>query len=112
MNELSNSLKPYCLAKPDAYEDHPWGETVIKVAPKGKIFCFLGDGTITVRATLDEQAALTQLGGIVPAPYLARYGWVQVSLSEGENLGLAEDLIDRSYELVIGPKRAAKMAAR
>jgi len=32
-------LKKYCLAKPGAWEDSPWGDTVVKVGPK--IFVFL-----------------------------------------------------------------------
>lgn len=101
-------LLTYCLAKPDAFEDHPWGDTVVKVRPSGKIFCFLGPTAMTVKATHDEQAALTQLPGIVPAPYLARHGWVKVDFSEPQNLEMARELIDRSYELVVKPPRRAK----
>ena len=33
-------LKKYAAGKPGAWEDHPWGETVYKVAKK--VFVFLG----------------------------------------------------------------------
>ena len=95
-----SKIQAHCLSKSDAFEDYPWGDTVWKIHPKGKIFCAGGKSAVTVRATLDEQAALTQLPGIIPAPYLARYGWVQIDLSHEQNLDLALDLIDRSYELV------------
>ena len=34
------TLREAALSYPDAYEDHPWGDTVFKVA--GKIFLFMG----------------------------------------------------------------------
>jgi predicted DNA-binding protein (MmcQ/YjbR family) len=113
MPDAFQTVQAYCLGKAGAFEDYPWGETVWKVKPKDKIFCFggcPGSTKITVRATLDEQAALTQLPGITPAPYLARHGWVLVDLAEPQNMEMATDLIDRSYELVTAksrPRRAA-----
>ena len=35
------ALKKYAAAKPGAWEDHPWGETVYKVAKK--VFVFLAN---------------------------------------------------------------------
>ena len=35
------SLREFALTLPGAWDDHPWGETVIKV--KKKIFVFLGE---------------------------------------------------------------------
>jgi len=109
MPDLFEKIQKYCLAKPDAFEDYPWEEVVWKVKPKGKIFCFGGQPPMTkmtVRATLDEQAVLCHLPGIVPAPYLARHGWVSVDLTETQNAEMAFDLIDRSYDLVTAKKKA------
>ena len=40
------ALRKFALTFPGSHEDHPWGETVVKV--KGKIFVFLGeDGSPT-----------------------------------------------------------------
>jgi predicted DNA-binding protein (MmcQ/YjbR family) len=107
MTRAFATIQTHCLAKEGAFEDYPWGETVWKVKPKGKVFCFGGETRMTVRATLDEQAALTELPGITPAHYLARHGWVSVDLTVPTNLDLAIDLIDRSYELVVGKKKRA-----
>jgi len=104
------TIQAHCMSKPDAFEDYPWGETVWKVKPKDKVFCFGGQTRMTVRATMDEQAALTQLPGIIPAPYLARHGWVHVDLSIPQNLEMAIDLIDRSYELVTAKAKPKKKA--
>jgi len=108
MKSIFETLQAICAAKPNAFEDHPWGDTVWKVKPKDKIFCFVGETRMTVKATADEQATLTQLPGIVPAPYLARHGWVSVDLTEKQNLDMAQDLIDRSYDLVVSPPKKSK----
>jgi len=109
MSDLFEKIQKYCLAKEGAFEDYPWEDVVWKVKPKDKIFCFGGRPPMTrmtVRATMDEQSALTQLPGIIPAPYLARYGWISVDLTEEQNAEMAFDLIDRSYELVTAKKKA------
>ena len=48
------SLREFALTMPGAWEDLPWGDTVIKV--KKKIFVFLGDGDETsgISVKLDE----------------------------------------------------------
>jgi predicted DNA-binding protein (MmcQ/YjbR family) len=104
-------IQEHCLAKPEAYEDHPWGDTVYKVGPKGKIFCFSGhdNPVISVKATVEEQSALIQHPNIEVAAYVGRYGWVTVYLRDADTLELAMDLIDRSYE-AIAPKKKAKKA--
>ncbi len=102
-------IKEYCLAKPGAFEDHPWGDTVFKVGTKGKIFCFCGTecAKITVKGTLDEQAALIQHPNIEVAAYVGRYGWVTVAIPDQDTLDLALDLIDRSYDAIAPKKKAA-----
>jgi predicted DNA-binding protein (MmcQ/YjbR family) len=109
MESVSDRIKAHCLTKPGAYEDHPWGETVFKVEPRGKIFCFCGIETpvISVKSTLEKQAALIQHPNIEVAAYVGRYGWVRVNLQDEETVDLAFDLIDESYEM-IAPKRKPK----
>lgn len=99
-------VRAHCLSKPGAYEDHPWGETVFKVEPKAKIFCFCGVETpvITVKSTIEEQSALIQHPNIEVAAYVGRYGWVTVWLRDDDTTELALDLIDRSYESVAWKK--------
>ena len=43
-------LRAAALAYPEAYEDHPWGETVVKV--RGKVFVFFGMGGPGVSLTV------------------------------------------------------------
>ena len=40
MNTYRSALLDHCLSLPEAVEDHPWGETVVKRG--GKVFAFLG----------------------------------------------------------------------
>ncbi|MDQ3706964.1 MAG: MmcQ/YjbR family DNA-binding protein [Chloroflexota bacterium] len=40
LREAHEQLKAYALSLPGAYEDHPWGESVVKV--NKKIFVFFG----------------------------------------------------------------------
>jgi predicted DNA-binding protein (MmcQ/YjbR family) len=85
-----------------AYEDYPWGETVFKV--RGKIFATIsGDATslkVSLKATPDDAAALTQLEGITPARYVGRYGWLEIVVPDEGAAALVQDLITASYALV------------
>src|ERR1044072_8136392 len=101
MNAIER-IKEHCLAKPGAYEDNPWGKTVFKVSPKGKIFCFGGCGepVVGVKSTLEKQAALIQHPNIEVSAYVGRHGWVTVRILDEETLELALDLIDESYEMI------------
>ena len=107
--ETVAKLMDYCMAKPGAYEDHPWGDTVFKIPPKGKIFCFCGteSPTICVKSTLEKQAALLQHPNIEMAAYVGRHGWVTVHIRDEETLALSLELIDESHTLV-GPKATRK----
>jgi predicted DNA-binding protein (MmcQ/YjbR family) len=94
---------------PDAYEDHPWGETVVKVGKK--IFVFLGNDenptrpsmSIKLRESLDQALGLP---GAVPTGYgLGRAGWVTIPFAtKHPPLGVLTDLVEESYRLV-APKR-------
>lgn len=108
-DSLFKKLQAHCLAKPGAFEDHPWDQVAFKVAPKNKGFCFCSGATpsIIVKATLEKQQALIQHPSIEIAPYLGRSGWVMVQVRDEEELDLALELIDESYDLV-APKRKVK----
>jgi hypothetical protein len=51
------------LSYPEAWEDHPWGETVVKVRKRIFVFLWRGDGALRVTCKLAQtsEAALSIL---------------------------------------------------
>lgn len=88
------------MTKDDVTEEYPWGDIVWKV--KGKMFAATGQSgeSVTVKSTLDKQAALVQHPDIEIAAYVGRFGWVTVHLNSTDTFQLAQDLIDESFESV------------
>src|SRR5690242_12214386 len=75
-------LIAFALGLPGSFEDHPWGETVAKVAKK--VFVFFGTGESQDKgfgfcAKLSESADLAlMLPFVKPAGYgLGKSGWVE-----------------------------------
>jgi predicted DNA-binding protein (MmcQ/YjbR family) len=105
----------FALSLPGAWEDHPWGETVVKV-PNKKIFVFLGmpesaELGIGVKLTESHDHALA-MPGAAPSGYgLGKAGWVNVKL-EGVDVDLLEDWIEESYRNVATKKLIAELDAR
>lgn len=98
-------LRKHALAYPEAVEDFPWGDQVIKV--RGKIFVFFGastEGSFGITAKLPEthELALT-LKYVTPSGYgLGQAGWVTAQLATGRKIpiDLFRDWIDESYRAV------------
>ena len=109
-------LKKYAEGKPGAWEDHPWGETVYKVAKK--VFVFLGhaDGGYGLSCKLPQsgEAATTMFSWAEPTGYgLGKSGWVSAHFENSEDVpvDLLEQWIDESYAAV-APKRGTPAEAR
>jgi predicted DNA-binding protein (MmcQ/YjbR family) len=105
LREVAEALKAEALSFPGAWEDHPWGDTVVKVGKK--VFVFLGrpdeEGYgLSVKLPESADEALT-LPGAEPTGYgLGRAGWVTLQFSEGDDVpvDLCRDWIDESYRAV------------
>jgi predicted DNA-binding protein (MmcQ/YjbR family) len=106
MPNLRDKLRTFALSLPEATEDHPWGEDVVKVG--GKIFVFLGSvGSQRMTVKLEESHShALSVDGSEPTGYgLGKAGWVTVPLrAEGVNLTLLRDWVEESYRIV-APKR-------
>lgn len=109
-------LVDYCLTKPGAYLDNPWGEedSVVKVG--GKIFCFLGapDGPPGI-CVKNSRELVTEWRERYPEHvgvprYLDKRLWNQVSLDGpgAPDPDEARELIDDSYALVVAGLPKAK----
>jgi predicted DNA-binding protein (MmcQ/YjbR family) len=94
-------LLDFALSLPEAWEDHPWDETVVKV--RRKIFVFLGGERLTVKLDEAHGHALS-IDGAQPTGYgLGKAGWVTVPHADVPP-DVACDWIEESYRLV-APKR-------
>ena len=107
-------LKAFALAYPEAREDHPWGETVIKV--RGKIFVFLGEDEgalhLSVKLPRSREFAL-EYPFTRPTGYgLGKSGWVSASFAAKEKppLDVLQAWIDESYRAVAPKKLSATMS--
>lgn len=105
------ALRDFSLGYPEAYEDHPWGDTVYKV--KGKIFLFMGEwkGTFGISAKLPLSASVAlMLPFTEPTGYgLGKSGWVSARFPPTEEipLDMLKAWIDESYRAVAPKKLAA-----
>jgi predicted DNA-binding protein (MmcQ/YjbR family) len=95
-------IRTVCLALPDTTEDVKWGNDLV-FSVLGKMFavvCLEPPHTVAFKCSPEDQAELVEREGIIPAPYLARYFWVQ--LAEPSVLGWREleQRLRASHELV------------
>jgi predicted DNA-binding protein (MmcQ/YjbR family) len=112
--EARRKLHARALELPGAYEDHPWGETVVKVGKK--IFVFLGVDNPAQPAGFglklpDSHEAALAVPGASPMGYgLGKAGWVSFRLSgQGKlpPLGVLLDWLEESYRAV-APKKLVR----
>ena len=98
------ALRSFALGLPHATVMQQWGEhLVFKIA--GKMFLIIAiDGqvieTLSFKCSPNDFRQLTELDGIVPAPYLARASWVQVADLAALSAEKLEACIRASYALV------------
>jgi predicted DNA-binding protein (MmcQ/YjbR family) len=106
MPRVRDAILAFALSLPEAYEDHPWGEVVVKVS--GKIFVFLGGGgrmRMTVKLDEAHTHALSIDGAERTGYGLGPSGWVTVPLrAPGVTTAILRDWVEESYRIV-APKR-------
>jgi predicted DNA-binding protein (MmcQ/YjbR family) len=104
-------LLQYALAYPEAWEDHPWEETVVKVRKKIFVFTGIYDGVLhcTVKLPESNEEAL-HYDFVEKTGYgLGKAGWVSARFASGADVpvDLLEEWIDESYRAV-APKTLVK----
>lgn len=105
-----DELVAYCLAKSGAVPDQPWSEHLVaKVG--GKIFAFLGAGSLGVKCGRDSDEA-AELRHRYPdhasvMAYIGRHGWNTVVVDGTVPDDELRELVDASYDAVVAklPKR-------
>jgi predicted DNA-binding protein (MmcQ/YjbR family) len=120
-----DELLAYCLAKPGAWRDEPWGDGVVtKVGPK--IFAFLGVGhrdaeegehsvshkhSVGLKCGATREAAnewlLRYPGDAAVMPYIGRSGWNNLTVGGAIDDDEILEAIDASYAMVVSklPKK-------
>jgi predicted DNA-binding protein (MmcQ/YjbR family) len=102
-------LADYALTLPEAHEEFPWGERVIKV--RGKIFAFFGhpDGAVGLKLPQSFHEALTEHGA-KPAGYnLGKSGWAVVP--DGPTHKSRNEAWLRESYRAVAPKRLGALLA-
>ncbi|MFD1150761.1 MmcQ/YjbR family DNA-binding protein, partial [Saccharothrix hoggarensis] len=98
----------HCLAKPGAEETYPFGDDDLCVKVGGRIFAFIGlsSGTVGVKcgATAEEAGEWRARypDAIEVSAYIGRHGWNRVRLDGTVPADDVRDLLDHSYDLVVG----------
>jgi predicted DNA-binding protein (MmcQ/YjbR family) len=115
IRRAERSLLEHALAFPGAWEDHPWGETVVKVGTR--IFVFFGRGEdgkglgLSVKLPASADLALS-LPFAQPTGYgLGKHGWVTARFGRDDEppLELLRQWIDESFRAVAPKRVVARM---
>jgi predicted DNA-binding protein (MmcQ/YjbR family) len=103
-------VREFALSLPHATEQIQWGDHLLfKVG--GKMFAITAlspeGNRISLKTTPEKFHDLTEIAGIVPAPYMARNFWVALETWNAVRAGELRELIRESYDLVFAklPKR-------
>jgi predicted DNA-binding protein (MmcQ/YjbR family) len=104
-------LLAYALSRPAAWEDHPWGEDVVKVGKKVFVFFGVADsGPWGIGVKLGRSWAFAKTRAFVKEMGygLGRSGWVEARFEEKAKVpvNLLREWIDESYAAT-APKRVA-----
>jgi predicted DNA-binding protein (MmcQ/YjbR family) len=96
-------IRRHCLSFPHATEQVQWeNDLVFKVG--GKMFAVTPleptGVCLSFKCSPEEYAELTELPGIIPAPYLARAQWIALESEEALRAPLIKRLLRHSYDLV------------
>ena len=115
-DSAKDAVRAFALGLPGAWEDHPWGESAIKVGKK--VFAFLG----VPGAGFGMSVKLPDSGGAVlaepfarPAGYgLGKSGWVEMTFGTDEEppLDLLLGCVLESYRAVAPKALVRELDAR
>lgn len=109
-------LRDFALTLPGAWEDHPWGEIVVKIGKK--IFVFFGNDeypgvTVKLVDPLVREHALSSPDAQLAGYGLGRSGWVSISLrGKAPPQELLIEFVEESYRAVAPKKIVAQLDGR
>ena len=96
-------VRKHCLSLPHATENVQWGDDLcFKIGGKMFAIAVMVPHQIAMcfKCTPEEFAELTEVPGVMPAPYMARAYWVALESEDALPRAEIKKRINRSYELV------------
>jgi len=101
-----DQLRDYCLAKPTAAEDQPFGPDTLVFKVGGKMFALVGLNQVPPSVALKcEPERVVELraryAAVTPTPYMDKRLWNAVSLDGEVPDAEVRSMIDHSYDLVV-----------
>ena len=112
-----DALRKYCGTLPGATVDIKWGADECH-SVGGKMFAVFGTRNrkatnVGFKCDPERFLELTDIDGIIPAPYLARAHWVLVEDRKALTDAQAKDLVARSHAIIMAKlTRKARDAIR
>jgi predicted DNA-binding protein (MmcQ/YjbR family) len=106
-------IRAFCLSLPHVTEEVQWGDHLLfKIG--GKMFAITTLGPVGVRLSLkstpEKFAELTEVPGVIPAPYMARNYWIALERWDALRKKEIEELVRESYQLVFAKLPKKKQA--
>ena len=111
-------IRELCLSLPNVTEEIQWEDHLLfKIG--GKMFAITTLGPIGVRLSVkasdDRFAELTEVPGVIPAPYMARNKWIALERWDALRRSEIEEIVRESYALIFAKlpkKKQAELSAK
>lgn len=105
---IADDLREHALSRPGAWPEEPWeGDLVAKVGPqeKGKIFVFLHESSIEVKAATTREEADKWLDrypdDASAMAYIGRSGWNTLTIGDAIPPQELLEAVEDSYAMVL-----------
>jgi len=106
-------IREFCLSLPHVTEEIQWeNHLLFKIG--GKMFAITSLGPegnrLSLKSTQEKFYELTEIDGVVPAPYMARNFWIALERWDALRRTEIEGLVRESYALVFAKLPKKKQA--
>jgi predicted DNA-binding protein (MmcQ/YjbR family) len=96
------ALTEYCLFKPGAAKDYPFGPEPLVVKISGKMFALISGSTLSLKCDPAIAENLReQYEAITPGYHLSKKHWNSILIDGSIPEEELQDMIDHSYKLVV-----------
>ncbi|EKR24916.1 PF04237 family protein [Leptospira interrogans serovar Bataviae str. L1111] len=101
-NPLFEPVRQFCLSLPFVTEDIKWEKDLVFSVHNKMFYVTMTEEpfTLSFKCSPQDTELLVQKKGIIPAPYLARYDWVQCENLKTLSFKELQKRIQNSYQLV------------